>query len=35
MLTYHLTTEQISRLKQQHPQLFTQQKRYVRLITAA
>ncbi|CNK05565.1 ABC transport membrane permease [Yersinia mollaretii] len=32
MLAYHLTTEQISALKQQHPQLFLQQKRYVRLV---
>ncbi|CQD38578.1 phosphonate ABC transporter, permease protein PhnE [Yersinia mollaretii] len=34
MLAYHLTTEQISALKQQHPQLFLQQKRYVRLVAA-
>ncbi len=32
MLTHHLTTEQILTLKQQNPQLFRQQKRYIRLI---
>ncbi|AHK20475.1 phosphonate ABC transporter permease [Yersinia similis] len=32
MLNHHLTTEQILTLKQQNPQLFMQQKRYVRLI---
>lgn len=34
MLTHHLTPTQILALKQQHPQFFLQQKRYIRLVTA-
>ncbi|MGP2470453.1 phosphonate ABC transporter, permease protein PhnE [Yersinia sp. 2540 StPb PI] len=34
MLAHHLTPSQILTLKQQHPQFFLQQKRYIRLVTA-
>ena len=34
MFTHHLTPTQILALKQQHPQFFLQQKRYIRLVTA-
>ncbi|WP_145573623.1 phosphonate ABC transporter, permease protein PhnE [Yersinia alsatica] len=33
MLTHHLTAGQLSMLKQQNPQIFLQQKRYIRWIT--
>ncbi|CNF00155.1 phosphonate ABC transporter, permease protein PhnE [Yersinia frederiksenii] len=33
MLTHHLTAGQLSTLKQQHPQIFLQQKRYIRWVT--
>lgn len=33
MLTHHQTADQLSMLKQQNPQIFLQQKRYIRWIT--
>lgn len=33
MLTHHLTADQLSMLKQQNPQIFLQQKRYIRWVT--
>ncbi|WP_174848362.1 phosphonate ABC transporter, permease protein PhnE [Yersinia artesiana] len=33
MLTGHLSTGQLATLKQQHPQIFLQQKRYIRWVT--
>lgn len=33
MLTHHLTADQLSILKQQNPQIFLQQKRYIRWVT--
>ncbi|ATM96614.1 putative ABC transport membrane permease [Yersinia frederiksenii] len=33
MLTHHLTAGQLSTLKQQHPQIFLQQKHYIRWVT--
>lgn len=34
MLVKHLKTEQVLSMKQQYPQLFLQQRRYIRLVTA-
>ncbi len=32
MLTDHLSTEQLATVKQQHPQIFLQQKRYIKWV---
>lgn len=33
MLTDHLSAEQLAIVKQQHPQIFLQQKRYIKSVT--